>query len=300
MTRQWNRGLPLRVVLSGLAVALNGATALSAERLASSAEQRAEKLKAHVERFVIRVTPNLSVVEKPFYSLTARVNAPQKQTGFDWHADLTREQAIRIIEYLAQDRFLASAKEWDLRLNTPSRFKTEGYVISVDGLDENTRLYEELGWNAAMLKRLDGLRKVLDGDAARGMDFLLERMIGLRRQWGVPGQPSASPQKTAVVQPSVGRVVGWAVDYAGEPVADAAICAFPHDHPSRKVLGRAAADGMFSIEVAPCTNLIVEVMTAGNWRGKTFPVTVLAGRETNVGRIAVKEIPGHHPPEDPR
>lgn len=26
----------------------------------------------------------------------------------------------------------------------------------------------------------------------------------------------------------------------------------------------------------------------------------LARRETNVGRIAVKEIPGHHPPEEPR
>jgi hypothetical protein len=26
----------------------------------------------------------------------------------------------------------------------------------------------------------------------------------------------------------------------------------------------------------------------------------LAGRATNVGRIAVKEIPGHQPPEEPR
>ena len=34
-----------------------------------------------------------------------------------------------------------------------------------------------------MLKRLDGLSKVLDGDAAKGMDFLLARLSGLRKQW---------------------------------------------------------------------------------------------------------------------
>jgi hypothetical protein len=289
------------VLLGALAAALNAAAALSAESVPPPAQQRAEKLKAHIAQFVIRVTPNLSVVEKPFYSLTARVNAPQKQTGFDWHADLTREQAIRIIEHLARDGFLAAAKEWDLRLNTPSRFKTEGYVISVDGLDENARLYEELGRNTAMLKRLDGLRAVLEGDAARGMDFLLERMSGMRGQWGVAGQSLAPAPKAAGAKPSVGRVVGLAFNYhTGKPSVGAEIRAFPYDHPDQTVLGRAAADGTFSIEVAPCTNLFVEAMTAGNWRGEVFNVTVLAGRETDVGRIAIRNIPVIRPPGEPQ
>ncbi len=63
MVRTWNRDLPLRVLLCGLAVAVDAATAFSAGGAVPLAEQRAEKLKAHVERFVVRVTPNLSVVE---------------------------------------------------------------------------------------------------------------------------------------------------------------------------------------------------------------------------------------------
>jgi hypothetical protein len=40
-----------------------------------------------------------------------------------------------------------------------------------------------LGWGLPLLRRLDGLRKVLDGDAAKGMDTLLGRLSGLRAQW---------------------------------------------------------------------------------------------------------------------
>ena len=34
-----------------------------------------------------------------------------------------------------------------------------------------------------MLKRLDALRAVLDGDAAKKMDLLLGRLSGLRKAW---------------------------------------------------------------------------------------------------------------------
>jgi hypothetical protein len=40
-----------------------------------------------------------------------------------------------------------------------------------------------LGWGLPMLHRLDALRKVLDGKAAKEMDVLLGRMSGLRKQW---------------------------------------------------------------------------------------------------------------------
>ena len=51
--------------------------------------------------------------------------------------------------------------------------------------DESGRheLYEVLGWEMPLLKRLDGLRGVLDGGAAEAMDLLLGRMSGHRREW---------------------------------------------------------------------------------------------------------------------
>ena len=56
-----------------------------------------------------------------------------------------------------------------------------------------------------MLKRLDGLRKVLDGDAAKGMDLLLGRLSGLRKQWEKETPPVQEVQ--AVADPASGVTV---------------------------------------------------------------------------------------------
>ena len=45
----------------------------------------------------------------------------------------------------------------------------------------------DLGWGMPMLKRLDGLRKVLGGEAASEMDLLLGRLAGHRREWEKDG-----------------------------------------------------------------------------------------------------------------
>ena len=59
--------------------------------------------------------------------------------------------------------------------------KMPGYTMQVDV--GQVVFYDDLGWGLPMLKRLDGLRKVLDGDAATQMDFLLGRLAGHRREW---------------------------------------------------------------------------------------------------------------------
>jgi hypothetical protein len=55
------------------------------------------------------------------------------------------------------------------------------YSLSVRAGD--LRLTENLGWGLDMLKWLDGLRKALEGDAAKAMDTLLGRLYGHRREW---------------------------------------------------------------------------------------------------------------------
>jgi len=56
-----------------------------------------------------------------------------------------------------------------------------GYTLTLKA--EEVALGEDLGWGLPMLRRLDALRTMLDGDAAKEMEFLLGRLSGLRAQW---------------------------------------------------------------------------------------------------------------------
>ena len=74
-----------------------------------------------------------------------------------------------------------------------------GYTLKVGNF------HEDLGWGLPMLKRLDGLRKVLDGDAAKEMDLLLGRLSGLRKQWEKETPPAQQVQ--SVTDPASGVMV---------------------------------------------------------------------------------------------
>ena len=79
--------------------------------------------------------------------------------------------AKKIIDYLTTEGFLDRAKLPDrpTKPSVPPQGPT--YVLS-----RWSDLSENLGWGLPMLQRLDGLRTVLDGEAAKKMDVLLERM----------------------------------------------------------------------------------------------------------------------------
>ena len=117
--------------------------------------------------------------EKPYYfNLTLSV------TG-GWHSDspnytqskITSEQAKKIIDYLGTEGFLDQAVEADKFV----RPKKPGFTMRVHVDDDG--VCEDLGWGLPMLKRLDGLRKVLEGDAAKKMDVLLKRLKEHRKEW---------------------------------------------------------------------------------------------------------------------
>ncbi len=93
---------------------------------------------------------------------------------------ITKEEAAAIIVHLADDGFVARAVNVAQVDIQPPRGPT--YTLRVAGPEELV-LFESFGWNLAMLRRLDALRRVLDGHAGKAMDAVLARLSGLRKQW---------------------------------------------------------------------------------------------------------------------
>lgn len=152
---------------------------------ADPASARAKELKEGIKTFRLELLYR-GDEDKPFYRLILSVPPikDDRSNHFNDMVQINEEQASKIIDYLAGDGFLTKAI--DLRNKTKLPQPTmPGYTLTVGNF------CEDLGWGLPMLKRLDGWKKVLDGDAAKGMDFLLTRLSGLRKQW----------EKDAVVQP---------------------------------------------------------------------------------------------------
>ncbi|MGA2618050.1 MAG: hypothetical protein ABSF26_10605 [Thermoguttaceae bacterium] len=181
------------------------------------AQGRAKELKVSIKSFRLALNYH-GDEDKPFYRLWLRVGAVEQSGPFQRLVSITEEQASKIIDHLAADGFLSQAKQWNSLWNTPLKFaKPQGYVLTVSGFADGQRRsrgdlfwYEELGWDLPMLKRLDGLRKVLGGDAAKDMDLLLGRLSGLRAQWEKEGKAGAAEQ------PKAGQAQEWKNLYADE------------------------------------------------------------------------------------
>ena len=94
---------------------------------------------------------------------------------------ITEEQARTIIDYLATESFFNRADEQKpgavKKLLAPTM---PGYTMKVSA--GQVVFDDDLGWGLPMLKRLDGLRKVLNGDGAKEMDALIARLAGHRRE----------------------------------------------------------------------------------------------------------------------
>ena len=97
-------------------------------------------------------------------------------------AAIDRKQAEKIIAHLLAEGFLANSA---LRGGFTSYAAPKGPVCTLEAHSWNKAIYfyEDLGWGPKMVSRLDGLRKVLDGDAAKAMDVLLGRFEGHRSLW---------------------------------------------------------------------------------------------------------------------
>jgi hypothetical protein len=169
--------------------------------------ERVARLKANLETFELDVWPHLTKQDhsKPFYELKVGVHESvlwvDRSNSSIQQARISKEQAAKIVDYLAQEGFLERAEQI-APAEPGKRAYREGYVMQVFVNPAKGEGFEEqLGWNLAMLQRLDGLRQILEGDAAKAMDRLLGRMSGLRQEWGGT-PPNPSPATTA--QPDEG------------------------------------------------------------------------------------------------
>lgn len=154
--------------------------------------ERVATLKADLRHFALDLQYS-GQQRNPYYRL--RLNVPAvaavgQENPFDFQTQITEAQAGKIIDYLAADGFLDQAfslSDWQII----PKASEPGYSMTAGGF------YADLGWNLAMLKRLDGLQSVLEGDAAKNMDSLLGRLSGERKQWtppaaGAPAQAAAN------------------------------------------------------------------------------------------------------------
>ena len=157
--------------------------------------ERTEMLKKKVDEFALVIAyfgPRDS--EKPFLSAVLSVPElprPDLVGPHHWRAvQISKSQASKIIDHLASEGFLARAT--DVQGKTVTYPKGPAYVLKITRRD---LFYRDLGWDLKMLKRLDALRKVLEGDAAKAMDKLLKALDPQRKKWqkAAAGKPAAKP-----------------------------------------------------------------------------------------------------------
>jgi hypothetical protein len=121
--------------------------------------------------------------DKPYYGLTLSVPVVPQLTIDPVHpvVQITEEEAVKLISHLAADGFLEQAKD-ELPAKPPAG---PCYTLTVraSGKAGPVVYYEDLGWGAPMLKRLDGIRGALIGKAGEATNSLLARLAGHRKEW---------------------------------------------------------------------------------------------------------------------
>jgi len=145
---------------------------------AKLAAERVEKLKEDVGTFVLRLIYH-GERGKPFYRLTLSVPpADVKAAPFDLFVVIDEKQGLRVIDHLAERIGWFSKGQELYRIGF---LRPPAYMLQVK--IGGRQFEEDLGWGLPMLKRLNALRGVLEGDAAKEMDLLLGRLSGLRKAW---------------------------------------------------------------------------------------------------------------------
>lgn len=189
---------PLLVVIGALLLSL-ASTAYAeppATQPSKLATERAEALKKEIKGFTLRLY-YYGEEDRLYPRLFLSVPTIPDRTKSPFNtleAQITEDQAKKLIDYLAIEGFLDRAKLPEPPSRQPTPPQGPVYVLGLSsGYSEN------LGWGLPMLHRLDGLRTVLDGDAAKSMDVLLGRLAGLQKEWEAAApatQPAAIPFDT--------------------------------------------------------------------------------------------------------
>ena len=167
------------------------AVAVADGQPAKQPTERAAALKKHVGQFMLVIRYyGPKDKDKLYHSLTLRVPVVKDKRLSYWPAaQISKAQAEKIIDHLDRTGILSAAGNLNNKNFAPPKGPT--YALTVTG-PTHLLLYEPLGWDLKMLRRLDGLRKMLDSNAGKAMDPLLKALEPQRKKW----QQSATQTKT--------------------------------------------------------------------------------------------------------
>jgi predicted secreted protein len=178
--------------------------------LSAKAAKLATLFKGSAENFTLNIR-YYGEQDKPYYQLTIRVPGVRDRRKPFWPAaQASQTGAKKIIDHLAADGFFDRAMDVTrIRMENPTG---PAYTFWLSG-PKGIQLYEHIGWKMPMLKHLDALAKILDGDASKKMVLLLGRLSGHRKAWArtVPAGGKAINLKSSdngrTVEAAVGDLV---------------------------------------------------------------------------------------------
>ena len=177
-----------------------------------SVSERAKLLKAEVESLFVYLCCSTGAGGSADEPNQANTTQPLSENRYGelrltvrpyGYVRLTEAQAKKLIDYLAAEGYLGQAVELG-KQDVPERDLSQNcYALQVS--TQSLQLHEDLGWGPGMLKRLEGLRGALDGEAAKAMDALLAKLAEDRKEWE---DKSAQPQHQhgAVAKPLRGQL----------------------------------------------------------------------------------------------
>lgn len=161
---------------------------------------RTELLKANLGTFTMQIN-FVGQTDKPLYQLflsTAPI-APVKQPNpFNLQAQITEQQAGKIVDFLAAEGFLRRASDsTNVKMLNVFLPEFSAYTLIVRGgpTTKPVQYFHGLGFDLATLSFLERFKTVLDGKPADDLGQLLARLAGYRQEW----------QKVAASQPANGQ-----------------------------------------------------------------------------------------------
>ena len=149
-----------------------------------NAAERAQVLKDQLKSFRLDLEYH-GAQDKPYYGLWLSVPplSVRRSNPFHPHVRISEVEASKIIDHLAREGFLDQAVDNTSGMKRPA--PSPCYTMIVFSGEEMHRheFSSVLGWNLPMVRRLDGLRAVLEGESGKQMDLLLGRLSGHRSEW---------------------------------------------------------------------------------------------------------------------
>ncbi|MGA2501961.1 MAG: hypothetical protein ABSH20_29825, partial [Tepidisphaeraceae bacterium] len=181
-----------------------------------AAIRRAAALKEKLDHLTIEIRYHGN--DKAHRSLFLHTASGDVRPPFGPAVRIEPASAAPIIDQLLADGFLARAEDWAFQ-GRDSVWLDGGSVYAIRIRSTVSDFHEYLGWDLAMLRRLEGLRKAMKGEAAKEMDKLLAALEPQRKEWEKASAATEPPAAGAKVQKLVATLsnsdVQWDADHIG-------------------------------------------------------------------------------------